>query len=346
MRKSVIFVFVERRRRTGEGGPAPNTDPAHKTDRATAAVALCVALLAVAPLISACKAPQTEVHFYALNTPEIESQSARALARLFSADYPQYRIVMRLYGSRSEMITDMYTTDNAFALIDAGSAFFIDRIVDADPPISGTNIRTVFAAYQNFFHVLIDANALTDERQPRTNAPIAFHSPAWQFAFDEVGTQIFGPRANDGLRLLDTINSDTVVSLESGELGAIAFFDVYPSTLITASVPPYTRARLLPLTSSITDPIVADAPYLSVDLLPIDSYPNLINGQTLPALYIPTVLITARHTGAQLVSEVCRAFVDNFERYRTLYPHLDTLSSVDIQRGLGAAVHDGATDCR
>lgn len=311
----------------------PNSMPFRYGNTHPSRVGMCAVVFGALCALLSCRDPRIEVSFHVATTPPIALQSARAVRRFFSNAYPHYRVSVHSHASQGEVIDALLRHDNSFAFIAPSS-----------PPLPPMGVRSVFAVYYNFLHILVDASYLIQEETPRLDAPILLYEYQPRAAMERVVTQVFGA-SSVGVQVTADINDDAIARLQRGEIGAVAFFDTYPSMLLSDIVASHTRVRLLPLSPAITSSIVEDTSYLGVDRLPVEAYPYLINSEPIPALYIPTILVTDNTTDSRLVSELCESFMRNILEYRTLYPQFESLLPTGTRRDTRVPVHIGANDC-
>ena len=297
---------------------------------------------------SAASAASVSINIHVMGNMPTALQSAHTLARfLLSADLG-YGVDIYTHLEYRDVIDSMRDIPNSFAIIDTPHLFYnVDGDVAPNnaPVVDTSNIRSLFALYQNFLHVLTNATALVDESNPRTGAPIAYYGAAHRTFISDIGAQIFNVRSDNMQELTMPVTTDLIRKLEQDLFGAIVFLDTYPSSLILSASTPYMHARLLPLSHNIIEDIVTDLPYVYNALLPIQLYPHVLNINAIPTLYTPTVLVTNTGTDMRIVQHICDVFKDNFQEYRTLYQQFELLTIDNVQRGLGIPLHAGVHDC-
>lgn len=300
-----------------------------------------VAMCCIVSALSSCQDERVAVDFHVIGNPVIAAQSARALARSFATSYPQHKTNVQLYSDQEQMIEALLNTPNSFALLDSAS---ISTLKDNSDIVAVLGIRSLFAVYYYFLHILVDASQLINEEQPQINRPILFYDFQKNSALYNIGEQIFSTSAME-TEIISEMNDGTIDQLQRGRVGAILFFDSYPSPLILDNIAPYTRARLLSLSKRPATNLIESVQYLDASLLPVSDYPYLINSESVLTVHIPMVLITDAATDIGLVADLCEVFVANIEGYRTLYPQFESLSVSNIGKGLGVEQHIGIGDC-
>lgn len=300
-----------------------------------------IILCCVIPLLSSCQVEKTAVNFHVVGSSVIAVRAMRAVERFLVASYPQYQVELHLHGDQEQMLQAVSNTSNYFALLDAASISSLNSDVDGVPLF---NVRSLFAVYYYFLHILVDASQLIDEERPRINRPILLYDFQDNKVLHNIGEKIFST-STVKTEIISAVNGETIDQLQQGRVGAILFFDSYPSPLMLGSILPYTRARLLPLSETTAAILTESEEYLDVSRLPVSDYPNLINSEPILAVQIPMVLITDSATDIELVANLCQAFVENLREYRVLYPQFESLSVTDLDTGLGADQHVGMGSC-
>lgn len=100
-------------------------------------------------------------------------------------------------------------------------------------------------------------------------------------------------------------------------------------------------ARLLSLTGTYVDKLVADKPYYAKVRLPGGLYPN--NPQPTHTYGVMATVVVSARTPPDTVYHLTRAVFDNFDEFRKLHPALASLNPQSmVKDGLSAPLHEGA----
>ena len=100
-------------------------------------------------------------------------------------------------------------------------------------------------------------------------------------------------------------------------------------------------AKLVSLTSSAIDKLVAEKPYYAKVTLPGGLYPN--NPQPTNTYGVLATVVASSKTPAETVYQVTKALFDNFDEFKKLHPALANLNPQNmIKDGLSAPLHEGA----
>ncbi len=100
-------------------------------------------------------------------------------------------------------------------------------------------------------------------------------------------------------------------------------------------------ARLVPLTGSVIDKLVAEKPYYARVSIPAGLYPN--NPQATDTYGVLATFVSSEKVPADTIYLVVKAIFDNFEEFKKLHPALAHLSpEAMVKDGLSAPLHNGA----
>ncbi|WP_280154750.1 TAXI family TRAP transporter solute-binding subunit [Piscinibacter sp. XHJ-5] len=100
-------------------------------------------------------------------------------------------------------------------------------------------------------------------------------------------------------------------------------------------------ARLVSLTGSAVDKLVADKPYYARATIPGGLYPN--NPEPTQTYGVLATVVTSSKAPADQVYAVVKAVFDNFDEFKKLHPALVNLKPESmVKDGLSAPMHEGA----
>ncbi|MFM9883059.1 MAG: TAXI family TRAP transporter solute-binding subunit [Burkholderiales bacterium] len=100
-------------------------------------------------------------------------------------------------------------------------------------------------------------------------------------------------------------------------------------------------AKLVPLTGSVVDKLVAEKPYYAKATIPAGLYPN--NPQATETYGVLATFVSSEKVPADTIYLVVKAIFDNFEDFKKLHPALAHLNPANmVKDGLSAPLHDGA----
>lgn len=100
-------------------------------------------------------------------------------------------------------------------------------------------------------------------------------------------------------------------------------------------------ARLVSLTGSVVDKLVAEKPFYAKSTIPGGLYPN--NPQATNTYGVMATVVTTTKTPAETVYQLTRAVFENFDEFKKLHPALANLNPANmIKDGLSAPLHEGA----
>ncbi|MDQ2942741.1 MAG: TAXI family TRAP transporter solute-binding subunit [Candidatus Dormibacteraeota bacterium] len=100
-------------------------------------------------------------------------------------------------------------------------------------------------------------------------------------------------------------------------------------------------AKLVPITGSPVDKLIAEKPYYAKATIPAGLYPN--NPQATDTYGVLAVLVASSKTSPDTIYVVVKAVFDNFEEFKKLHPALANLKPEEmVTNGLSAPLHEGA----
>ncbi len=100
-------------------------------------------------------------------------------------------------------------------------------------------------------------------------------------------------------------------------------------------------ARLVPLTGSVVDKLVAEKPYYAKSTIPAGLYPN--NPQATETYGVLATFVSSEKVPADTIYLVVKAIFDNFDEFKKLHPALAHLNAENmVKDGLSAPLHAGA----
>jgi uncharacterized protein len=100
-------------------------------------------------------------------------------------------------------------------------------------------------------------------------------------------------------------------------------------------------AKLVSLTGSVVDRLVAEKPYYAKATIPAGLYPN--NPQATETYGVLATFVSSEKVPADTIYLVVKAIFDNFEDFKKLHPALAHLNPTNmVKDGLSAPLHDGA----
>ena len=100
-------------------------------------------------------------------------------------------------------------------------------------------------------------------------------------------------------------------------------------------------AKLVSLTGSVIDKLVADKAYYAKVTIPAGLYPN--NPQATETYGVLATFVSSQKVPSDTIYLVVKAIFDNFEDFKKLHPALAHLNPTNmVKDGLSAPLHDGA----
>jgi hypothetical protein len=100
-------------------------------------------------------------------------------------------------------------------------------------------------------------------------------------------------------------------------------------------------AKLVGLTGSVVDKLIAERPYYAKAEIPGGLYAN--NPDPTPTYGVLATFVTSTNTPNDVVYTMVKAVFDNFEEFKKLHPAFANLDPQEmVKKGTSAPIHDGA----
>jgi TRAP transporter TAXI family solute receptor len=91
------------------------------------------------------------------------------------------------------------------------------------------------------------------------------------------------------------------------------------------------------------DDLIKAAPYYSVTEIPMDQYPDAVNGkEKVKTLGMLATLVTSEDTPKDVVYAITKEVMENLAEFKKLHPALSGLTKESMLQGLTAPIHEGA----
>ncbi len=130
--------------------------------------------------------------------------------------------------------------------------------------------------------------------------------------------------------------------LQDERIDAFFYTVGHPNGNIKEATSGRIRVRIIPLTGPAVDELVAERPYYTRAIVPIEHYPSAENTDDVPSFGVRGTFLTSAAVPEDLVYAVTRVIFENFEEFRGLHPAYAVLTPESMLTGLTAPVHPGA----
>jgi TRAP transporter TAXI family solute receptor len=202
-------------------------------------------------------------------------------------------------------------------------------------------LRTVFALHPELFTVVARSDSgirtFDDLKGKRVNIG---NPGSGQRATMEQLMQVKGWTMKDFAYVSELDSRQQGDALAANQVDAIVFTVGYPSAAILGATK-MVSARLIPVTGSEVDRLIAAKPYYSKAVIPGGFYPG--NDTDTETFGVRATLVTSSAVPDEEVYEVVQSVFGNFDRFKRLNSALGELNKQDmVKASLSAPLHPGA----
>lgn len=130
--------------------------------------------------------------------------------------------------------------------------------------------------------------------------------------------------------------------LQDERLDAFFYTVGHPNGNINEATAGRIKVRIIPLSGSVADVLVEQAPYYARAVIPHEFYPYALNQEDIETIGVKATFVTARNVADEVVYAITKEVFENLEEFRTLHPAYKVLTERNMLEGLSAPVHRGA----
>ncbi|MGK2908024.1 MAG: TAXI family TRAP transporter solute-binding subunit [Desulfuromonadales bacterium] len=135
---------------------------------------------------------------------------------------------------------------------------------------------------------------------------------------------------------------ESAAMLQKGRIEAFFYTVGHPNGSIREAVAGKRKVRFVPIDNEIVDKLVAKSPYYTPEVIPVATYPGVVNQEDVPTFGVVATLVTSTDVSADVVYIITKAVFENFDEFKKLHPAYSTLSRKSMLQGLSAPLHPGA----
>lgn len=130
--------------------------------------------------------------------------------------------------------------------------------------------------------------------------------------------------------------------LQEGRIDAFFYTVGHPSGAIHEAAAGARKVRLVPVTGSGIDKLIAEKPYYAKTTVPVGFYPEAQNDSDVETLGVQATLVTSARVPDAVVYAIAKEVFDNLEQFKKLYPAFAMLTKANMLQGQSAPIHPGA----
>jgi TRAP transporter TAXI family solute receptor len=267
-----------------------------------------------------------------------------AICRLLNKDRKQHgiRCFVESTGGSVYNLRALRDGDLTFAIVQSDwqyNAYRGEGIFDDGPAFK--DLRSVFSLHSEMFTVAARPQSgirtFSDLAGKRVN--IGNPGSGMRAIMQELMIR-YGWNRSSFAAVSELRPNEAVKSLCEGKIDAMVFAAGHPNGLIQ-EVTSQCKATLIPVEGKQVDALLAQQPYYARTAIPGGMYHG--NSQNVPTFGIKATLVTTRETDPEIVYQLVKAVMDNFDDFKTLHFVFATLNrETMVSAGLTAPLHPGA----
>jgi hypothetical protein len=129
--------------------------------------------------------------------------------------------------------------------------------------------------------------------------------------------------------------------LQDGRIDGFFYTVGHPNGNIKEATAGKRKVRIVSIEG--LDDLIKAAPYYSVTEIPMDQYPDAVNGkEKVKTLGMLATLVTSEDTPKDVVYAITKEVMENLAEFKKLHPALSGLTKESMLQGLTAPIHEGA----
>ena len=267
-----------------------------------------------------------------------------AICRLLNKDRKQHgiRCFVESTGGSVYNIHALRNGDLTFAIVQSDwqyNAYRGEGIFDDGPAFK--DLRSVFSLHSEMFTVAARADSGIRSFGDLAGKRVNIGNPGSGMRAIMQDLMIrHGWSKSSFAGLFEMRPNEAVKALCEGKIDAMVFAAGHPNGLIQ-EVTNQCQAKLIPVEGKEVDALLSDSPYYARTAIPGGMYSG--NSQNVPTFGIKATLVTTSETDPEIVYQLVKAVMDNFDDFKTLHFVFATLNrDAMVSAGLTAPLHPGA----
>lgn len=130
--------------------------------------------------------------------------------------------------------------------------------------------------------------------------------------------------------------------LQDGRIDAFFYTVGHPSGAIKEATAGARKVRIVPVTGSGIEKLIADNPYYIKAKIPVSLYPGAQNDADVETFGVKATFVTSAKVPENIVYAITKEVFDNFDEFKKLHPAYAVLTKENMMDGLSAPLHPGA----
>lgn len=130
--------------------------------------------------------------------------------------------------------------------------------------------------------------------------------------------------------------------LQDGRIDAFFYTVGHPNGSVKEAVAGTRRILFVPIDEEIVMKLTSKFPYYAPSLIPVKSYPGVVNTEDVPSFGVKATLVTSVDVAEDVVYAITKEVFENFEEFKKLHPAYITLTKKSMLQGMSAPIHPGA----
>ena len=126
--------------------------------------------------------------------------------------------------------------------------------------------------------------------------------------------------------------------LQDGRIDAFFYTVGHPSGAIKEATAGARKVRIVPVTGSGIDKLIADNPYYAKAKVPISLYPGAQNDADVETFGVKATFVTSAKVAENVVYAITKEVFDNFEDFKKLHPAYVVLTKANMLEGQSAQI--------
>ena len=130
--------------------------------------------------------------------------------------------------------------------------------------------------------------------------------------------------------------------LQEGQIDAFFYTGGHPSGAVKEAAAGAKKVRLVPLSGSGIDKLIAGSPYYAKATIPVKFYPEAQNNSDVETFGMKATFVTSAKVSDAVVYAFAKEVFDNFEQFKKLHLAFAGLAKAGMLEGQSAQIHPGA----
>ncbi len=130
--------------------------------------------------------------------------------------------------------------------------------------------------------------------------------------------------------------------LQDEKIDAFFYTVGHPNGNIKEATSGRIKVRIIPISGSPVEALIAKHSYYAKSTIPASFYPNALNKEDIDSVGVKATLITSKNLDAKVVYAITKEVFENLESFKKLHPAYSVLTKENMLQGLSAPIHKGA----